>query len=335
MDSNLTTRDVTERSQSEEERQVLLEIMQGLAVARNLQEFLQLIHRSIAKVIYAENFFVAFHNKTTGLFEEVYAVDQYDAPMPPSKHEKSVSSYVFRTGEPLLLTQERFDELAAQGEVELVGTNSPSWLGAPLKTPSETIGVIVVQNYEDADCYTERDREFLASVGVQVSLAIERRQAEDALRSSESSLQAVLRSTADGILAVNSENEVLYTNERFEEMWRIPREVIVTKNDTILLQHVLDQLSDPKSFLKKVQELYKSNEESFDTLDFKDGRVFERLSHPLMQGSIVRGRVWSFRDITTRQQAEKDLQRSKQETDHANRLMLALSLGAHAVQRAL
>jgi len=334
MDSNLTTRDVTERSQSEEERQVLLEIMQGLAVARNLQEFLQLIHRSIAKVIYAENFFVAFHNKTTGLFEEVYAVDQYDAPMPPSKHEKSVSSYVFRTGEPLLLTQERFDELAAQGEVELVGTNSPSWLGAPLKTPSETIGVIVVQNYEDADCYTERDREFLASVGVQVSLAIERRQAEDALRSSESSLQAVLRSTADGILAVNSENEVLYTNERFEEMWRIPREVIVTKNDTILLQHVLDQLSDPKSFLKKVQELYKSNEESFDTLDFKDGRVFERLSHPLMQGSIVRGRVWSFRDITTRQQAEKDLQRSKQETDHANRLMLALSQGAQAVQRA-
>ena len=330
----VTLRDVTERSQSERERQALLEIMQGLAVSKNLQEFLQLIHRSIAKVIYAENFFVVFHNKTSGLFEEVYAVDQYDAAMPPSKHEKSITSYVFRTGEPLLLTQERFEELVAQDEVELVGTNSPSWLGAPLKTPSETIGVIVVQNYEDADCYTERDRDFLASVGVQVSLAIERKQSEDALRSSEASLQAVLHSTADGILAVNSENEVLYTNERFQEMWRIPREVMVTRNDSILLQHVLDQLSDPKGFLNTVQELYSSKEESFDTLDFKDGRVFERLSHPLMQGSSVHGRVWSFRDITNRQQAERDLHRSKQETDHANRLLLALSQGAQAVQRA-
>ena len=184
-------RDITERKRTEAERQALLEIMQGLVATKNLQGFLQLIHHSIAKVIYAENFFVVFHNKSRGLFEEVYAVDQYDAAMPPSKLGKSITSYVFRTGEPLLLTQARFEELAARGEVELVGTNSPSWLGAPLKTPSETIGVIVVQNYEDADCYSERDREFLASVGVQVSLAIERKQAEEEIRSRLAELESL------------------------------------------------------------------------------------------------------------------------------------------------
>jgi PAS domain S-box-containing protein len=302
-------RDITERKRAEAERQALLEIMQGLAATKNLPEFLQLIHHSIAKVIYAENFFVVFHNKRSGLFEEVYAVDQYDAPMPSSILGKSITSYVFRTGEPLLLTQERFEELAARGEVELVGTNSPSWLGAPLKTPSETIGVIVVQNYEDADCYSERDREFLASVGVQVSLAIERKQAEDALRSSESSIQAVLQSTADGILAVGRENEVLYSNQPFAEMWRIPQAVIASQDDSVLLQHVLDQLSDPQGFLKKVQELYKSEEESFDTLHFKDGRVFERLSRPLLLGTELLGRVWSFRDVTERKRAEAEILR--------------------------
>jgi len=49
-----------------------------------------------------------------------------------------------------------------------------------------------------------------------------------------------------------------------------PPAVMASKDDSVLLQYILDQLSDPQSFLKKVQELYKSKEESFDTLNFKD-----------------------------------------------------------------
>ena len=139
----------------------------------------------------------------------------------------------------------------------------------------------------------------------------ERKQTEEALRKSESSLQAVLQSTVDGILAVSNENEVLYASERFAEIWRIPQAIMSSKDDSILLQYVLDQLSDPQSFHKKVQELYKSKEESFDTLNFKDGRVFERLSRPLMEGVEVLGRVWSFRDITERKWIEEKLEKER------------------------
>ena len=141
----------------------------------------------------------------------------------------------------------------------------------------------------------------------------ERKQAEEALRESESSLQGILRSTADGILAANGENKTLFTNERFTEMWRIPQSVLDSKDDSLLIQHALDQLSDPVAFLKRVQDLYRSEDESFDTLYFKDGRIFERISHPLMrqqnshplvQKTELRGRVWSFRDVTTRKRAE-------------------------------
>lgn len=140
---------------------------------------------------------------------------------------------------------------------------------------------------------------------------VQRKQAEDALRKSESSLNALLQSTADGILAVGRENEVLYTNKRFAEIWRIPQAIMASKDDSILLGHVLDQLSDPQSFLKKVEDLYKSKMESFDTLNFKDGRIFERVSRPLLQGEEIQGRVWSFRDISERKHAEEAQRQSE------------------------
>ncbi len=138
-----------------------------------------------------------------------------------------------------------------------------------------------------------------------------RKQMEEELLKSESSLQTILNSTADGILAVGIENEVLYSNERFAELWHIPQSIMTSKDDGIFLHYVVDQLCDPITFLEKIHNLYKSNEESLDTLYFKDGRVFERLSRPLFQGNEVRGRVWSFRDITDNKLAEKKLMESK------------------------
>jgi two-component system cell cycle sensor histidine kinase/response regulator CckA len=145
----------------------------------------------------------------------------------------------------------------------------------------------------------------------------ERQMAEMALRRSETSLQAILRSTADGILAVSTENRVLFANERFVEMWRIPPGLIEGGDNSALLQYVLDHLTDPQGFLQKVREVYASKEDSFDILDFKDGREVERLSRPLLQGGKLRGRVWSFRDISERKRKEEAL---KQSEDNYRRL---------------
>ncbi|MBU1637260.1 PAS domain S-box protein, partial [bacterium] len=150
----------------------------------------------------------------------------------------------------------------------------------------------------------------------------ERKSIERALRNSEATLRATLESTGDGILVVDSEGRVVQTNDQFVKLWRIPQEVLDTGDDNILLGHVLDQLVDPQAFLDKVQQLYQSSEEDFDVLHFKDGRVYERFSSPLILNDEVAGRVWSFSDVTDRVQVEEELRRNKLMTDTANASIL-------------
>ncbi|MEQ1773937.1 MAG: response regulator [Burkholderiales bacterium] len=132
----------------------------------------------------------------------------------------------------------------------------------------------------------------------------ERKRAEMALRRSESQLQGILSATADGILAVDRDGKVIQTNRRFAELWRIPPSLLDSKNDTALLNYVMEQLVDPQAFLEKVQALYASNTEAADIVNFKDGRIFERFTSPLILSGAIVGRVWSFRDITERCRAE-------------------------------
>ncbi len=78
------------------------------------------------------------------------------------------------------------------------------------------------------------------------------------------------------------------------------------------------QLDDPDQFLSKVRELYASSIQSYDLLHFKDGRVFDRFSTPLLQEGKVDGRVWCFSDITGRMQVETNLRKAKEDADIAN-----------------
>jgi len=174
--------DITARKRMEEERQVISEIIRGVINTTDLNELVTLIHQSIGKCLYAENCFVALYDEETQMMNFPFWVDKFDPCPSPRPIGVGFSSYVLKTGKPMLVDPELTEQMYQRGEVEKSGSKSASWLGVPLRTPQRIIGVLVVQHYEQENAYDERDLEFLSSVASQVALAIERKHAERSLQ---------------------------------------------------------------------------------------------------------------------------------------------------------
>ncbi|MBX9786103.1 MAG: EAL domain-containing protein [Alphaproteobacteria bacterium] len=128
------------------------------------------------------------------------------------------------------------------------------------------------------------------------------------LRQSLSLTRSTLESSTDGIVVVNHEGNIIDYNKRFVELWKIPSSVLDTKNYNLIVEYVLDQIQDSEAYLQKLKEINKSPKEIYlGLINFKDDRVFELYTQPhTLEGQAI-GRVWSFRDITTRALLEKKL----------------------------
>jgi PAS domain S-box-containing protein len=152
-----------------------------------------------------------------------------------------------------------------------------------------------------------KSRHPVRTVGAVLDIT-ERKQIEIERHQSLSLLRATLESTADGILVVDLRGKIVSYNQKFVQLLKVPDSIILSGDDNQALSFALKQLKEPEAFLKKVRELYNlPEEESFDLITFKDGRVFERYSRPQrIEGKSI-GRVWSFRDISDRKRMEAEL----------------------------
>jgi PAS domain S-box-containing protein len=157
--------------------------------------------------------------------------------------------------------------------------------------------------------------EYLGHVGIGADIT-ERLRTDQARQFEHSVIRGIQDVSPDGILVVDNGGIVVSSNQRFLEIWRgsvdaggdLPP-VAAGADDEKLLAAILDRLKDPEPFLKRVEELYANPDESDHCeIELKDGRILERNSTSLRnQEGLYLGRVWFFRDITSRNQLRVQL----------------------------
>ena len=144
---------------------------------------------------------------------------------------------------------------------------------------------------------------------------------EKQLRFTNAILLATIEATADGLLLIDENGKVILANRKFYELWHIPEELRKGKNDEVLIRTVAEQLVEPERFLERIRKIYLDpTNDYFDTLFFKDGRVFERYSRPQKLDGKTAARVWSFRDVTESRKNFAEMMNAIAKAEHASKV---------------
>jgi len=301
------THDVTQRRRAERVQQATYRISEAALTAENLHALLTAVHRIVGELMPAHNFYVALYDDATERLSFPYFVDEADPEydLHPRPLRRGMTEYVLRTGAPLLATPDVYDDLVARGEVELIGTPSIDWVGAPLIVKDRTIGVVAAQSYSEGVRYGPGDKEILIFVSSQIAMAVERKRAEDALRRQTDLLQQIVEHIPVMLVFLDPTGLIEWGNREWT------RVLGFTMDDARASDIFADLYPDPA---ERQRVKHSIGSPTGQWTDFRtrtrDGRVLDTTwaNVPLAQGGWLAIGV----DITERKQAEGALRQSEE-----------------------
>jgi len=200
-------------------------------------QFFQALHDIMARLMYAENFFIALYDPDASTFSLTYMVDSLDQSyladmqnVPISQLHGTLTGYVLRTGKPLFADETVMDALQVAGEIGQVGSNCIEWLGCPLKVGQRTLGAMVIQSYDRNRRYRQSDRKLLLYISRHVATAVDRKQADERVAGINRALEAKVEERTHQLKTINDELEQ-----------RIAERTQALANTNSVLEHLLEQ----------------------------------------------------------------------------------------------
>ena len=229
-------RDITERKRAERVQAATYRISEAANAVDNLDDLYPSIHKIIADLMPARNFYVALLDADNCRLVFPYFVDEIDTNFDPKPLGKGLTEYVLRTEEPLLATPEVYERLLRAGEVELVGAPSIDWLGVPLRGAHHTFGALVVQTYEAGVRYGDEEKRILQFVSTQIAHAIERKRAHEALREGEERYRTFIEQSTEGVFRVEHEGGVPVDLPEEQQVDAIYRTAYIAECNDVMAQ---------------------------------------------------------------------------------------------------
>lgn len=311
-------RDVSELKRSRIVQSVIYDISNAANTTRDLPSLIKHIQGILHQIIDTTNFFVALYNKKNNKITLPYFADTYDhfTTIPPGK---TLTSYVIKTGTPLLANEDMIDEMMKGKKIKIIGTKAKTWLGVPLKINEEIVGMLGVQSYTNRYAYTCRDKEILEFVSNQIAHFIERKRHEDAIRIEKAYFEQLFKSSPEAIVLTDVEGIILRINAEFTKLFNYTPEESIGQE--------LDKLVVP--------EEHKEQGKAYTKRTYKGERIFTETIRKRKDGSkldvsILTAPVYTengqvavygiYRDISAQKGTELKLKEAKNMAEEADKL---------------
>ena len=178
-----TQRLLKETEQRNRELAIINRIQKGLASKLEIQAMIDLFGDELTQIFppqerKANNYtvFIALYNPQTKLIQFPYLIDGAGTRFmePPAELGPGLTSAVIRSGQPLVLNT--LEEQFAHGVITFtqdgVHIESQSWLGVPIKSGDQVIGVVSMQD-QRPNLFTESDVRLISTLASSLKAALE------------------------------------------------------------------------------------------------------------------------------------------------------------------
>jgi diguanylate cyclase (GGDEF)-like protein len=201
-------------------QRVLYEITYLASSTRDRSVFLVGVHRLLASLIDAENFYLALYDSHSGKIDYPYYVDIIDVDALESENYEyldparlSLTGQVLTSGQPLLIDAAGIVAAQADNRFFCVGERPEFWMGAPLKNASDDVfGMLAMQVYDVSRIYSAEDRALFLVVARHVAMALDR------ILHREDLEQTVMRRTLELSALNNALRQEVADRERAEHL---------------------------------------------------------------------------------------------------------------------
>ena len=221
--------DITQRLKDELTREVIYNISETAHSSVNLKELLTTINLEVTRVIRTRNLFIGLLSQDKKHFDIPFMRDEKDRfDKVPVKN--SISGLILKAKKTLKFNRSGLERQIKKEKMRLSSTISEIWVGVPLKVNNEVIGIMVIQDYDNAHAFNKEDIRLFEYVSVQVAQAIYRKQSSEEIRK----LEQGIKQSPVSIVITDVEGNIEYVNPKFLEITQYKREMVIHQNPRLL-----------------------------------------------------------------------------------------------------
>jgi PAS domain S-box-containing protein len=221
-----------ERKRQITELSILNQTGQALSSTLEPEDLMELIYSQVAQVMDAQNFFIALYDVEEGCIRFPLAyehgVRQVGLGVKATSEEwlpraslEGLTGYIVETKQALWIPNQ-FSERVTELGIKFVGAPAKSWLGVPILSGDQVLGVIAVQSYEQVDVYDGEHLDLLMTIASQASAAIRNAQLFAKVNSMTDGLEGLVAERTEALAQTNE--ELTIERDRLNVLYMITRE---------------------------------------------------------------------------------------------------------------